>query len=70
MHDDHIVNAGYRLEFMTEDRVIIELKAIDSILPIHHAQLSTYLKLSRLELGCLINFNVRLIKHGITRIRL
>ena len=59
---------GYRLDVVVEGLVILELKAAEKIEPIHEAQLLTYLKLSELKLGILINFNVPLLKHGIKRI--
>ena len=62
------LDAGYRLDLVVEDTVIIELKAVESILPVHQAQLLTYLKLSGKTLGFLINFNVALIKSGIKRV--
>jgi len=61
------IDAGYRLDILVEDAVIIELKAVESILSIHEAQLLTYLKLSHKKLGLLINFNVVLLKNGIKR---
>lgn len=64
------LDAGYRLDLLINDTVIIELKAVDQILPIHQAQLLTYLKLSKKQLGFLINFNIPLIKHGIKRMAL
>lgn len=61
------IDAGYRLDILVEDVVIVELKAVEGILPIHEAQLLTYLKLSHKKLGLLINFNVVLLKNGIKR---
>jgi len=63
-----ILNTGYRIDLLVEDKVIIELKAVDTITNIHIAQLLTYLKLSKCKLGLLLNFNTRLIKDGIKRI--
>jgi GxxExxY protein len=62
------VDAGYRIDILVNDLVIVELKTVESILPIHRAQLMTYLKLSNKWLGLLINFNVKLLKQGIERI--
>ena len=59
---------GFRADLIVENKVIIELKSIEFINPIHQKQLLTYLKLTDLKLGLLINFNERLIKNGITRI--
>ncbi len=67
-YDGIIIDVGYRLDFLVNDLVIIELKAVTELAPIHQAQLTTYLKLSRKTLGLLINFNVPLIKNGIRRI--
>jgi GxxExxY protein len=61
------IDCGFRLDILVDSRVIIELKAVEKILPIHEAQLLTYLKLSNLQLGLLINFNVRILKDGIRR---
>jgi GxxExxY protein len=57
-----------RLDFVVADQLILELKAAEKLLPIHEAQLITYLKLTGLHVGLLINFNVRLLKEGIKRI--
>ena len=57
----------YRLDFLVEQLVIVELKTVDAILPIHESQLLTYLKLSGCKVGLLINFNVPILKNGIKR---
>ncbi len=62
------LDCGYRLDLIVEDRIILELKTVEHLLPIHEAQLLTYLKLSGLTLGLLINFNVPLLKNGIRRL--
>ena len=62
------IEVGYRLDLLVEDLIIIELKAVEQLAPIHQAQLLTYLKLSSKQLGFLVNFNVPLIKDGIRRI--
>ena len=67
-YGDITIEAGYRLDLLINDQLIIELKAVESLLPIHKAQILTYLKLSNKTLGLLINFNVPLIKNGIKRI--
>ena len=59
---------GFRLDLLVEDRVIVELKSVEQIKEVHKKQLLTYLRLSEKELGLLINFNVGLLKDGITRI--
>lgn len=61
------IDAGYRLDMLIEHKVIIENKAVEQIIPIHEAQLLTYLKLSGCHLGYLINWNVPLVKDGIKR---
>ncbi len=58
---------GYRIDILVENRVILELKSIDQVAPVHKAQLLTYLKLSGKQIGLLINFNVVDLKEGITR---
>jgi len=62
------LDCGYRLDLVVERKVIVELKAIENLMPIHEAQLLTYLKLSGLTLGLLVNFNVPMLKNGIKRI--
>jgi len=65
---DLAIEAGYRLDLLINDSLLVELKAVEQLLPLHQAQVMTYLKLSGLRLGLLINFNVPLIKNGIKRI--
>ena len=67
IYDGMKIDLGYRLDILVEDAVIIELKAVTAIIPLHEAQLLSYLKLSGKHLGLLINFNVTLLKDGITR---
>jgi len=62
------LECGYRLDLLVESCVLVEMKACESIQPIHEAQLLTYLKLANLKLGLLINFNVPVLKEGIKRI--
>lgn len=64
------LEAAYRVDLVVNDRVIVELKAVESVTATHKAQVKTYLKLYQKRLGLLINFNVALIKWGITRIAL
>jgi GxxExxY protein len=59
---------GFRADFIAEDLVIIELKSVENIVPVHKKQLLTYLRLTNKRLGLLINFNTDLIKNGITRL--
>jgi GxxExxY protein len=64
------LDCGYRLDFIVEQSVIIELKTVDSLQPIHEAQLLTYLKLSGCKTGLLINFKVPVLKNGLKRMSL
>jgi len=66
-YDGVEIEAGYRLDLLVEDAVIVEIKAVESILPLYEAQLLTYLKLSSKKLGLLINFNAKRIKDGVKR---
>ncbi len=68
--EDITLDAGLRLDLLVEDKLIVEIKAVETLLPVHHAQLLTYLKLSGYELGLLMNFNVPIMKNGIKRIAL
>ncbi len=68
IYEDVKMDIGFRADIIVEKKVIIELKSVEYILPVHKKQLLTYLKLSKLKLGLLVNFNVPLIKDGITRI--
>ena len=61
------IGLDFRIDLLVEEEVIVELKAVDTLLPIHEAQLLTNLKLSEMHLGLLINFNVKLLKDGIKR---
>ncbi|MBI5834250.1 MAG: GxxExxY protein [Armatimonadetes bacterium] len=61
------LDCGYRLDLVVEDKVIIELKAVEALRPVHEAQLLSYLKLSGLRLGLLMNFNVVRLREGIKR---
>ena len=61
------VDCGYRLDFIVEGKVVVELKTVDSLEGIHEAQLLTYLKLTGCKVGLLINFNVPLLRDGIVR---
>jgi GxxExxY protein len=67
-YDGVAIDAGYRIDLLVEDTVVIELKAVEKIVPIHEAQLLTYLKLSGKKLGLLFNFNVLHMEDGIKRI--
>lgn len=62
------IDAGYRIDMLIDDLVIIENKTVEAILPIHMAQLLTYLKLHRSNIGFLLNWNVKLMKQGIKRV--
>ncbi|MDP6132375.1 MAG: GxxExxY protein [Dehalococcoidia bacterium] len=62
------LNCGYRLDLSVRDAVVVAIKALESLLPIHQAQLLTYLKLGEWKVGLLINFNVPVLKQGIRRV--
>ncbi len=62
-----LIDCGYRLDLLVDRKIVVELKAVAAIEPIHEAQLLTYLKLAKLNIGLLINFNVPLLKDGIKR---
>lgn len=61
------LDCGYRIDLLVEDSVVVELKSVEHILPIHEAQLMTYLRISERRVGLLINFNVATLREGITR---
>jgi len=62
------LNNQYRLDLVVQDMVVVELKTVDELVPIHDAQVLTYLKLTGLKVGLLINFNVPVLKDGIKRL--
>jgi len=59
---------GFRVDLIVDDKVIIEIKSVEAVVPVHRKQLQTYLRLTDLRLGLLLNFNVELIKDGIQRV--
>ena len=67
-YDGVRVDLGYRLDLLVENEVVVELKAIETVLPVHKAQLLSYLRLGGKRLGLLINFHVDRLKDGITRL--
>ena len=64
------LEVGYRVDLIVEDEVLVELKAVDQLLPVHEAQLLTYMKLSNVRTGLLINFHVPVLKRGLKRMKL
>jgi GxxExxY protein len=62
------LDVGYRLDLVVESLIVVELKTVDRLAPIHSAQLLTYLRLAKLPLGLLINFNVAILAQGVKRI--
>ena len=62
------LDAGYRIDLFVESEIVIEIKAVEAIAPVHLAQILTYLKLSEKPLGLLVNFNVKHLKEGIKRV--
>ncbi len=67
IYDEITLDLGYRIDLIVNDLVIVELKSVEKITPVHQAQLLSYLKLSRKNLGLIINFNVLRLKDGIKR---
>ena len=61
------LDCGYRIDLLIDNAIIVELKSVDKVLPIHQAQLLTYMKLSGISIGLLMNFNVKYMKSGIKR---
>ena len=66
-YKDHILDCGYRLDLLVENSVVVEIKSIDKLHPIHEAQLLTYMKLGGWKVGLLISFNVPYLKQGVRR---
>ena len=62
------IDTGFRADLVVEDKIIVEIKSVESLAPVHHKQLLTYLRLADKRLGLLINFNVPLIKDGVHRV--
>ena len=62
------IETGYRIDVLVEDRLVVEIKAVEKILPIHGTQLLTYLRLGKFRLGLLINFNVRMLVEAVERV--
>ncbi|PSL03968.1 GxxExxY protein [Cecembia rubra] len=63
-----VLDAGYKVDILVEESIILELKVVDEFNPVHMAQILTYLKLSGNRLGLLVNFNVKLLKYGLKRV--
>ena len=68
VYKDVKLEVGYRIDIIVENKVLIEIKSVENLSPVHFAQTLTYLKLSGLKLGFLINFNTKILKEGIHRI--
>ena len=68
IHEEVRVGVGFRADLIVENKVVVEIKSIEAVSPVHKKQLLTYLRLTDKRLGLLINFNVELIKNGISRI--
>lgn len=68
IYKDVELDCGYRLDLVVEDKIIIEIKAVEKLLPIHEAQLLSYLRLAHKKVGLLINFHVPVLKNGLKRI--
>jgi len=70
LYKNLMLNCGYRLDIVVEGLVIVEIKSVKNLEPIHEAQLLSYLHMSECQRGLLINFNVKLLKHGICRMKI
>jgi GxxExxY protein len=68
-YKDVMLDCGYRVDLVVENQVIVEIKSVNNLAPIHEAQLLSYLKLSDCKIGLLINFNVKILKEGIRRMK-
>lgn len=67
-YKDVVLDIGYRLDLLVEDRIVVEVKAVEKLLPLHRAQLLTYLKLGGYRVGLLLNFNSVHMREGIKRV--
>ncbi|GAB3799103.1 GxxExxY protein [Spirosoma humi] len=67
IYKGHILNKTFIMDIVVDELVVIELKAVQEVMPIHHTQMITYLRMAQLKLGLLINFNVELLRNGIHR---
>jgi GxxExxY protein len=67
-YEDLTIDNGYRVDLLVDNRVVVELKTLEAILPVHRAQLLSYLRLGRFKLGYLLNFNVARMRDGIVRL--
>jgi len=70
IYKDIKLDCGYRMDILVEKQVVVELKTVDTFIPVHEAQILTHMKFAEKEIGLLINFNVTLLKNGIKRYRL
>ncbi len=68
IYKDVKLDVGYRLDLLVENKLIVEIKSVDLLAPVHYAQTLTYLRLANLKLGLLINFNTKLFKEGVHRL--
>jgi GxxExxY protein len=67
-YKNNTIESGYRIDLLVEDKLIVELKAIEKIMPVHEAQVLSYLKMSNIKIGLILNFNVTRLKYGIKRL--
>ena len=68
VYDEVVLDVGFRLDLLVEDCVVIELKAVEKLIPLHEAQVLTYLKLSGKRLAILVNFNAKFLKEQLKRV--
>ncbi len=67
-YDELSFDSGYRIDLLINKKVVVELKSVEQVTDLHFAQTLTYLKLGEFKLGLIINFNVEILKHGVTRV--
>ncbi len=67
VYKTRILSCGYRLDLLVQGKLVVEIKSVDSLLPVHTAQILTYMRLAEIPVGLLINFNVSLLKDGLRR---
>ncbi|MDP4843574.1 MAG: GxxExxY protein [Salibacteraceae bacterium] len=68
VYDELSFDSGYRIDLLINKKVVVELKSVEQVTDLHFAQTLTYLKLGKFKLGLIINFNVEILKHGVTRV--
>ncbi len=67
-YKDVLLDCGYRIDLLVDAKLIVEIKSVETLLPIHHAQILTYMRLAKIPIGLLINFNVTKLQNGLRRV--